>query len=77
MAREIPSAFKGLQYLLFGGEAVDVKSVQVVVESKPQHLLHVYGNTENTTFTTWYEVENVAELRTIPIGKAIANTQIY
>lgn len=56
---------------------VDVKSVQAVVESKPQHLLHVYGPTENTTFTTWYEVENVAEFRTIPIGKAIANTQIY
>ena len=77
IAREIPSAFKGLKYLLFGGEMVDVKSVQAVVESKPQHLLHVYGPTENTTFTTWYEVENVAELKTIPIGKAIANTQIY
>jgi len=77
IAREIPSAFSGLKYLLFGGEAVDVKSVQAVVKSKPQHLLHVYGPTENTTFTTWYEVENVAQLRTIPIGKAIANTQIY
>ncbi|PSB35312.1 non-ribosomal peptide synthetase [Chlorogloea sp. CCALA 695] len=77
IAREIPSAFKGLQYLLFGGEMVDVKSVQAVVESKPQHLLHVYGPTENTTFTTWYEVEDVTQLKTIPIGKAIANTQIY
>lgn len=77
IAREIPSAFHCLKYLLFGGEMVDVKSVQAVVESKPQHLLHVYGPTENTTFTTWYEVENVAEVKTIPIGKAIANTQIY
>ena len=77
VAREIPSAFKGLKYLLFGGEAVDVKSVQAVMENKPQHLLHVYGPTENTTFTTWYEVGNVGEVRTIPIGKAIANTQIY
>ncbi len=77
IAQEIPSAFKGLKYLLFGGEMVDVKSVQAVVESKPQHLLHVYGPTENTTFTTWYEVENVVEVKTIPIGKAIANTQIY
>ncbi|WP_009631986.1 non-ribosomal peptide synthetase [Synechocystis sp. PCC 7509] len=77
IAREIPSAFKDLKYLLFGGEVVDVKSVQSVFESKPQHLLHVYGPTENTTFTTWYEVENVTQLKTIPIGKAIANTQIY
>ncbi len=77
IAREIPSAFSRLKYLLFGGETVDVKSVQAVVKSKPQHLLHVYGPTENTTFTTWYEVENVGEVKTIPIGKAIANTQIY
>ncbi|MBW4664820.1 MAG: amino acid adenylation domain-containing protein [Chroococcus sp. CMT-3BRIN-NPC107] len=77
VAREIPSAFSCLKYLLFGGEVVDVKSVQAVFESKPQHLLHVYGPTENTTFTTWYEVENVAQVKTIPIGKAIANTQIY
>lgn len=77
IAREIPSAFSGLQYLLFGGESVDVKSVQAVFESKPQHLLHVYGPTENTTFTTWYEVKNLPKTKTIPIGKAIANTQIY
>jgi amino acid adenylation domain-containing protein len=77
IAREIPSAFSGLKYLLFGGETVDVKSVQAVVKHKPQHLLHVYGPTENTTFTTWYEVENISQVKTIPIGKAIANTQIY
>jgi non-ribosomal peptide synthetase component F len=41
-------------------------------------LLHVYGPTENTTFSSWYLVENVASTATtIPIGKAIANTQIY
>ncbi len=77
IAREIPTAFKCLKYLLFGGESVDVKSVQAVFNYKPEHLLHVYGPTENTTFTTWYEVENVTEVKTIPIGKAIANTQIY
>lgn len=77
IAREIPSAFSSLQYLLFGGETVDVKSVQAVFNYKPQHLLHVYGPTENTTFTTWYKVESLPETKTIPIGKAIANTQIY
>jgi len=76
IVREVPSAFSSLRYLLFGGEAVDVQSVQAVMENgAPEHLLHVYGPTENTTFTSWYEVESGAT--SIPIGKAIANTQIY
>jgi amino acid adenylation domain-containing protein len=76
MAREVPNSFRSLRYLLFGGEAVDVRWVQAVLQyGAPEHLLHVYGPTENTTFTSWYEVQDVTA--TIPIGKAIANTQIY
>jgi acyl carrier protein len=38
----------------------------------------VYGPTENTTFSTWYEVQDIPEnATTIPIGQAIANTQVY
>jgi acyl carrier protein len=41
-------------------------------------LLHVYGPTENTTFTSWYWVQDVPDKAiSIPIGQAIANTQIY
>ena len=78
-AREAPSAFRSLRYLLFGGEAVDVRWVQVVMKhGAPEHLLHVYGPTENTTFTSWYEVQDLPVAATsIPIGRAIANTQIY
>lgn len=76
MAREVPNSFRSLRYLLFGGEAVDPKSVEAVIKAgAPEHLLHVYGPTENTTFTSWYEVQT--PLRSIPIGKVIANTQIY
>jgi acyl carrier protein len=50
----------------------------VLKQGKPQHLIHVYGPTENTAFSTWYEIQNVAEnATTIPIGKAISNTQVY
>ncbi len=76
LAREVPSAFSSLRYLLFGGEAVDVRWVKEVHKGAPEHLLHVYGPTENTTFTCWYEVQDVPD-RSIPIGRAIANTQIY
>lgn len=76
---QIPAAFRSLKYLLFGGEMVNVDRVRSVLQQgKPQHLIHVYGPTENTTFSTWYEVQDVPEnATTIPIGRAIANTQVY
>jgi len=79
MAREVPNSFPSLRYLLFGGEAVDVRWVKAVKQhGAPEHLLHVYGPTENTTFTSWYEVQDVPEAATsIPIGRPVANTQIY
>ncbi|MBU7585509.1 MAG: amino acid adenylation domain-containing protein [Nostoc sp. TH1S01] len=79
IAQEVPYAFGSLKHLLFGGEAVDVKWVKEVLKNgAPQRLLHVYGPTENTTFSSWHLVENVSEdATTIPIGRPIANTQIY
>ncbi|QLE41851.1 amino acid adenylation domain-containing protein [Nostoc sp. C052] len=79
IAQEVPSAFNSLRYLLFGGEAVDPKWVKEVLNNgAPQQLLHVYGPTENTTFSSWYLVQDVPEgATTIPIGQPISNTQIY
>ena len=79
VARNVPQAFRSLRYLLFGGEAVDPRWVREVLSTgAPDHLLHVYGPTENTTFSTWYEVQDVtAEATTVPIGQAIANSQTY
>ena len=76
---QIPDAFKSLKYLLFGGEMANVDRVRSVLQNgKPQHLIHVYGPTENTTFSTWYEVQDIPEnATTIPIGQAISNTQFY
>jgi thioesterase domain-containing protein/acyl carrier protein len=74
-----PEAFKELRYLLFGGEAVDPQWVKVVLEQgAPEHLLHVYGPTENTTFSTWFKVKEVLpDTVTIPIGQPISNTTAY
>ena len=79
MAREAPGAFGGLRHLLFGGELVDPDCVRrVLQDGPPERLLHVYGPTENTTFSTWYLVREVAsDALTVPIGKAVANTQLY
>ncbi|WP_013334575.1 non-ribosomal peptide synthetase [Gloeothece verrucosa] len=79
LASFVPKAFSSLRYLLFGGEAVDPRWVQEVLDKgAPEKLLHVYGPTENTTFSSWYLVENLSTTATtIPIGKPITNTQIY
>lgn len=79
MAREAPSAFTNLRCLLFGGETADPKwAREILRHGAPGRLLHVYGPTETTTFALWYPVEQVADDATsIPIGRPIANTQIY
>ncbi|HEY9612886.1 non-ribosomal peptide synthetase, partial [Allocoleopsis sp.] len=79
IARDVPHAFESLRYLLFGGEAVDPRRVKKVLKkSPPKNLLHVYGATEGTTFSSFYRVQDVPESATsIPIGRPLTNTQIY
>jgi amino acid adenylation domain-containing protein len=79
VARELPAAFASLRYLLFGGEAVDPAAVARVLEAgAPRHLLHVYGPTESTTYSTWHPVQAVpAGAHTVPIGRAVAQTTAF
>ncbi|HVF91425.1 MAG TPA: amino acid adenylation domain-containing protein [Blastocatellia bacterium] len=79
IARTIPSAFSSVRVLLFGGEAAEPKLVREVLRAgPPRRLIHVYGPTESTTFTSWYQVRDVPEgAATIPIGRPLSNTQIY
>jgi amino acid adenylation domain-containing protein len=79
LARELPSAFNSVRHLLFGGEAVDPQWVKEVLQhSPPERLLHVYGPTEGTTFTSWHLAQGVPErAAAIPIGKPVANTKVY
>ncbi len=79
MAQEIPSGFGTVDTVLFGGELVDQKWVSRVLEANSStRLLHVYGPTESTTFSTWHQVEkNDVQGITVPIGRPLANTQAY
>jgi amino acid adenylation domain-containing protein len=79
IAREAPAAFGSVRSVLFGGEAVDLNLVKEVLKhNPPDRLLHVYGPTESTTFTTWYLVQELPEgAVTAPIGRPLANTQVY
>ena len=79
IARDAPGAFRSMRQLMFGGEAVDPQWVkEVLAQGPPQRLVHVYGPTESTTFTTWHLIESVPEAAvTIPIGRPISNTTTY
>ena len=67
-----------LRYLIVGGDVLDPATIGWVLrECKPQHLLNGYGPTETTTFATVYEITDVPEGRSIPIGRPITQTQVY
>jgi amino acid adenylation domain-containing protein len=77
MAALSPTIFADLCHVVFGGEAVDPKAVQHVLEhGKPQHLINGYGPTETTTFAVCHNIERLESGR-VPIGRPIANTQVY
>ncbi len=79
MAREAPEALAAVGSVLFGGEAVDPAWVRRALAPAPRgRLLHVYGPTENTTFTTWHHVGEVEPgAATVPIGQPLANTTVH
>ncbi|MEQ1514840.1 MAG: amino acid adenylation domain-containing protein, partial [Lysobacteraceae bacterium] len=73
-------AFDRLRYLLIGGDVVDPRSVARALarSQRPQRLINGYGPTETTTFAATYTIDPTADYaRGIPIGRPIANTQIY
>jgi len=74
-----PAAFQTVREVLVGGETASPQHMrQVLKAGAPQRLLNLYGPTENTTFTTCQQVAEVEdESRSIPIGRPVANTQIY
>jgi iturin family lipopeptide synthetase A len=70
---------KYIKKVLFGGERISgehaAKALEYMGKGK---IIHVYGPTESTVFSTYYfidEIEKNAE--TIPIGKPLANTEVY
>ncbi|HEY2088109.1 MAG TPA: amino acid adenylation domain-containing protein, partial [Mycobacterium sp.] len=79
LVQDVPDIFSSVRDVLFGGEAADPHAVRAVLANgAPQRLLHVYGPTEATTFSTWMELRAIAtDGRTVPIGHPIANSTCY
>ncbi|MET1161903.1 MAG: amino acid adenylation domain-containing protein, partial [Pseudoxanthomonas sp.] len=71
------SALAPLRELLIGGEALSPRHVRTALHALPDLALsNGYGPTECTTFATTYRIPHdlPADARSIPIGRAIADT---
>ncbi|MFD9359437.1 amino acid adenylation domain-containing protein [Streptomyces sp. NPDC060031] len=79
VARTIPGTLARLRTVVFGGETADASTVRDLVRSGgPRHLVHGYGPTENTTFSTVHEVTDVPDGRAcVPIGGPVGNSRLH
>jgi amino acid adenylation domain-containing protein len=68
-----------VRQLLAGGDVLSPAHVSRVLRELPGcEVINGYGPTENTTFTTCYRMKEESEVgSSVPIGRAIANTQVY
>ncbi|MGE5343915.1 MAG: amino acid adenylation domain-containing protein [Candidatus Omnitrophota bacterium] len=77
MAGQDIDLFCGLRYFLVGGDLVNPGYINQLRERYVNlKILHMYGPTENTTFSTSFLVDKQYEAK-IPIGKPIANSTAY
>jgi tyrocidine synthetase-3 len=69
--------FAGLKYFLVGGDLVSPQYVNLLRNTYENiKILHMYGPTENTTFSTFHPVTRDYET-VIPIGKPLGNSFAY
>ncbi|MCB2411215.1 non-ribosomal peptide synthetase, partial [Hymenobacter lucidus] len=68
--------FRGIQTILTGGEKLSSAAIHALRYQYPElQIQHVYGPTENTTFSTFYPV--ITDLVNLPIGQSITNSTAY
>ena len=72
-----PFVFKGVKYVLTGGDVLSPKHINMAKDSNPNlTIINGYGPTENTTFSSCFKIEKKYE-HSIPIGKPIAASTCY
>lgn len=70
------TALSNLKTMLIGGEAFPVNLAKKLLLTIDGDLLNMYGPTETTIWSTIHKLSEPVE-KSIPIGRPIANTQIY
>jgi len=67
-----------LRYCVCSGETLPVELAAEFRKQLPQtKLINLYGSSEVAADVTCYEVESAERFSTVPIGTAVANTQVY
>ncbi|GKT95949.1 AMP-binding enzyme [Colletotrichum tofieldiae] len=75
---EMPSLISNLDVLLTGGETMRSQDAFKARELVRQALCHVYGPTENTTYSTMYIMGPEERcVNGLPIGRALRNSGAY
>ncbi|MEP7338034.1 MAG: amino acid adenylation domain-containing protein, partial [Acidobacteriota bacterium] len=84
MADEHMETLAGVKQLLSGGDVMSVSHVERTLSARAGAgsagaLIICYGPTENTTFTSCRRMESLPERKmcSVPLGKPIANTEMY
>lgn len=81
IASGFASMFKHLRYLLAGGDILNKSTLTTLFnceEGRPIKVLNGYGPTENTTFSTVFNIAKESlNYPSIPIGSPISQTQVY
>ncbi len=79
MVDECLADLRSVRQLLAGGDVLSATHVKKVLETYPDcTVINGYGPTENTTFTCCYPMTSASQIGdTVPIGRPIANTQVY
>ncbi|MEC0182799.1 non-ribosomal peptide synthetase [Paenibacillus peoriae] len=69
--------FASLRELLVGGDVLSVPHANRVLKEHPHlRLANVYGPTENTTFSTTYDITEL-QTQAVPIGRPIDHSTTY
>jgi amino acid adenylation domain-containing protein len=80
LADQALGQLRQVRQLCTGGDVLNPLQVRRTLKELPEcTLVNFYGPTENTTFSTHYPMRSVDEAGedAIPIGRPIANTQVY
>ncbi|MEW4327512.1 amino acid adenylation domain-containing protein [Rossellomorea marisflavi] len=77
MSRMNPRLFRGLRYLMIGGDTLAREPIERVrAACSNLKILNGYGPTENTTFSTTHLIEGDLS-DNIPIGRPISRSTVY
>jgi amino acid adenylation domain-containing protein len=81
MAGHAPAVLAGIRRLIAGGDVLDPRVVQSILNAMPtEHMLvNGYGPTESTTFATYHVMSGGSVLpaaTSVPIGRPLAGTSV-